>query len=226
MSEDGGTTSSAVSVLGAGVSMVTYKVGGREYPMKTNRSCKVCMSPYRFEIEEAIVAGRAYQKIVDHLPDGHELNKRNVKDHFLNRHMPLEVSSTRAIIEQRAAAVGKSIEDSAEELVDGVSLAKVVVMKTFEAIADGTAIPGVRDGLRAMKLLSDLGEYDGGGDMDMVAMTEAFMIYHETAQATMDVDQFERFQTMLENNPALKALEARYNASHNDTIESEAEETE
>lgn len=208
-------------IMRASTSMVTYRVGGREYPMRTNRQCKVCMSPHRFDIEQDLVSGRTYQKIIDHLPEDADLTSRNVKDHYLNNHMPLDITNQRAIIEAQAQRVGKRIEDGAEELVDGVTLAKSVVMKTFEDIASGRIQPEVRDGLRAMKLLADLGEYDEAGGLDMAALTDAFVIYHENARAHMSAEQFSAFEAALESNPVLKALESKAAGERHDTIPGE-----
>lgn len=202
----------AISVRGAGspASAITYRIGGREYPLKTQRNCKVCMSPHRFDIEEALVGGRTYRKIVESLPDdGHGLSSENVKNHYLNGHLPTEHSATRQIVEARAQRVGKAVEDSIEQLVDGVSLAQVVVQKTFEAIAANEILPDMKDGLAAAKFLADLGEYDEGGT-DMAAVSEAFMAYHDTAQEVMTPEQFSAFGRMLSSHPVLKALAAKY----------------
>lgn len=198
------------SVMGAGRSVVTYRVGGREYPMIRNRQCKVCMSPYRLNIEESLVAGRTYGKIINHLPEDHELSVRNVKDHYYNGHMPMEVSATRQIVEVQAQRVGKRIEDAAQSLVDGVTLAHTVIQQVFESLVKHEEVPSTRDGLRAVKMLADLGEYDSAGGMDMEAMVEAFMVYHDTAEAHMAPEEFDHFQEALESNPVLKALEQRY----------------
>ena len=202
----------AVSVRGAGSpsSAITYRVGGREYPLKTQRNCKVCMSPHRFDIENMLIAGRTYRKIHEALPDDdHELVIENIKNHYLNGHLPTEQAATRQIVEARAQRVGKALDDSVEQLVDGVTLAQVVVQKSFEAIANGEMAPDMKDALSAAKFLADLGEYDEGG-ADMLAVSEAFMVYHELAEEVMDAEQFRRYGQMLKTNPVLRALAAKY----------------
>lgn len=201
---------SEVSVRGAGASAIIYRVGGREYPLKTNRQCKVCMSPHRFDIEDDLINGRTYRKIVESLPEGHDLVVANVKNHYLNGHLPLEQAATRQIIEARAERVGKSIEDATQSLVDGLTLAEVVVQKTFEGIASGEIAPDLKDGLAAAKFLADFGEYDEDGGTDMVAVSEAFMVYHETAAEVMTPEQFKAFGEMLTSSPVLRALAAKY----------------
>jgi len=201
---------SEVSVRGAGSSAIIYRVGGREYPLQTNRQCRVCMSPHRFDIEEALINGRTYRKIIESLPDGHDLVMANVKNHYLNGHLPLEQAATRQIVEARAERVGKSIEDAAQSLVDGLTLAEVVVQKTFEGIASGEIAPDLKDGLAAAKFLADFGEYDEGGGTDMLAVSEAFMVYNDAAAEVMTPEQYRAFGALLNSNPVLKALAAKY----------------
>lgn len=193
-------------------SLVTYRVGGREYPMKHAPGCKVCQSPYRFEIEEGLVTGRAYKKILDSLHEDEQsddLTVRNIRDHYYNGHLPLEQAGIRTIVETRAAELGKSIETEVDSLIDGITLARTVVQKTFEALADNTIQVELKDGLAAAKFLAEMGDYDEGG-ADMMAVTEAFMTYHEVAEEFMEPEQFAAFGKALATNPVLKALAAKY----------------
>lgn len=205
-------TEEAISVRGTGTSVVTYRFGGREYPLKTVLRCHTCMSPYRFEIEQNIVAGRTYKKISEMVAgygEEHAISIRSITDHYHNGHMPLQLSETRAIVEARAKQVGRDIEEGIESLVDGVTLLNKVVMLTFESIANGEIMPGVRDGIRAAKMLVDLGEYDGA-NVDQQAFVAAFIEYHQTASQLMDDETFKKFGQMLEENPVLAALAARF----------------
>jgi hypothetical protein len=167
------------------------------------------MSPYRFDVEEDLLGGRTYMKIAQSLPEDAELNHENVRNHYRNGHLPLEQAAVRGIVEARAEAVGKRIEDNVETLIDGMALAEVVVEKTFQSIASGDIRPDVRDGLAAAKFLAEMGEYDEGG-ADMAAITEAFIVYHENAQQFMSAEQFEAFGKALKKNPVLNALARRY----------------
>lgn len=200
------------SVRGAGTSVVTYRFGGREYPMKTVARCLTCMSPYRFEIEEAIVAGRTYKRIAEMVAgygEDFEIGSRAIADHYYNGHMPLDLANTRQIVESRAQQVGKRIEDETKTLVDGITLLHTVVEKTFERIARGEVEPGVREGLAAAKMLSDIGEYDTAG-VEEQAYVEAFMVYQEEAEKIMGVEAFRQFGEALAANPVLQALIARH----------------
>ncbi len=217
-----------ISVRGLGRSVATYRFGGREYPMKTVARCLTCMSPFRFEIEEAIVAGRIYKRIADQIAgygDEYAVSVRSIQDHYNNGHMPLELTNTRQIIEARARKVGKAVDESHEQLVDGITLMETVVLKAFEGIAKGTVEVDARAGLRAAKMLADLGEYDGSS-VDQQSYVEAFMAYHETAEELMGPEAFAEFGRKLAQNPVLQALASRYDGDdpeEHDVVRGEVE---
>ncbi len=221
-------TDQQISARG-GQSLITYKVGGREYPLRTVQRCHTCMDPQRFEIERQIVSGRTYRKIHEYIqgfyaddPDRNGPSIRSMQDHFTNGHMPVESSSIREVVERRAQAVGKAIDQGTEELVDGITLMETVVMKAFARIAGGEEAPSVRDGLAAAKLLAELGAYDGG-NVDQQAYVDAFMAYHETAEQIMDPAAFARFGEALATNPVLRALASRYDGEEVETVPGEVE---
>src|SRR3954453_6015358 len=96
-----------------GASIVMYRVGGRQYPLKTVGQCKVCSSEGRLAIEQEVANGRGYAAIIKSLDEGHDLTPRNISDHVRNGHMPLEISTVREIIDERARIRGMSIEGHA-----------------------------------------------------------------------------------------------------------------
>jgi hypothetical protein len=169
--------------------------------------CKVCSSPSRLVIEQEIANGRTYVGIIKSLPEGHDLHPRNLKDHYGNGHMPLEVETLRTIIDQRARIRGKSIEDSNEALVDHVSLAQTVVQKTFEGIAAGELRPSIKDGIRAAALLHAVGLTEDGSDQQDVV--QAFVAYMEETRRLMPPEMWDQFGRNLAANSDLKALKAK-----------------
>lgn len=222
-------TSQPISVRGAGSSVITYRAGGKEYPLHTAPQCQVCNSPYRFEIEQQLISGRTYRRIHESISVHYEDSEdsapswRSIQEHYRREHMPVNHSTTRQIIEDRAQAVGKAVDSGVEELVDGITLMETVVFKAFNLIANGEAEPTVRDGLAAAKLLAELGAYDGSS-VDQQAYVDAFVAYHETAEQVMGKEEFARFGAALAQNPVLKQLAARYDGESVDTVPGEVEE--
>lgn len=190
-----------------GASVVTYRLGGRNYPMRTAPNCRVCQSPYRLRVEQELAAGRVYARIASSLPEDADLSARNVSEHYKNGHMPLEVEASRRILERRAEDRGRDIERGVDALVDGMALAESVVQKTYEALQRGDIRPELIDGLRAAKLLED---YAGDDGIDQAAYVEAFMVYHEVAARIMSPEQFSEFGRALQQDPVLRGLTARH----------------
>jgi len=207
-----------------GSSVITYRMGGRDYPLRTVAQCKVCSSPHRFEIEKEIASGRVYQRIIDSLlledPD-HDLSVQNLRTHYRQQHMPLDIEAGRRILERRAEQRGLDVAAGVDTLVDGVALAETVVQKTYEALARGELKPDLREGLAAARLLETFAPAESGADAAVYA--QVFMVYHEIAQMLMTPGQFEEFGRRLADNPTLRALIHRYSEAHSTDEEDDSD---
>lgn len=193
-------------------SVVSYKVGGHLYPVRTVRDCPVCNSTYRLDMEEMIVLGKTYGRILRALPQGHQITVESLNKHYSDDHMPLGATGARRVLQERANEVGRSMEEHLDAVVDGVALSRLVVEKAFEAVASGEQKVTLKDGLDAAKFLSTLGEYDQGG-LDQSVWVEAIMAYLEETRTTMTDEQFADFGRRLDSNPVLRALAARFDES-------------
>lgn len=188
-------------------SMITYRMGGRDYPLRSVATCKVCRSPSRFEIERELVSGRTYATIARAVSDTDpDINPRNIRDHYANGHLPMEQEASRRIIEKRAVMMGRSVEEGVDSIVSGLAVAEVVVQKGFEAIARGELRPDMKDVLMAVKILETFGTGSDGTDESLYV--EAYMIFHETASQVMSQEQFADFGRRLNANPSLRRLVA------------------
>lgn len=191
--------------------MASYSLGGHTYPMKTVAQCKTCASPHRMEIEQQIIKGRTYRRIleeVQHLDPDSDLSVHSLKTHFERGHMPMETEVVRRTLERRARERGQPMDEAAETVVDGVGFAQVVLAKTLEGIASSKTTPTVADGLAAAKLIEQFGDADQAStEADYV---EAFIVYYETVQAMMTEEQFEQFGRRLASNPTLRRLMTKH----------------
>jgi hypothetical protein len=111
--------------------LIMTRVGGREYPLATSPNCGVCNHPDRLFIEQQIIMARSYAQIVraldmrDH--GGPDISTPQIKRHIANEHMPMTAVIQRAIIDNQAQKIGRSIESEMGPLVDYVSAAELVV---------------------------------------------------------------------------------------------------
>lgn len=190
-------------------SAVMYRMGGRLYPMNSASGCKVCQSFYRVEIERSLLKSYGYATIHRSLPEQGrtELSVRNISDHA-HRHLPVDESIRRAVIEARAREMGVSIEDAEGPLVDHISFAKVGLQKVFQAMAEGSLEPDVKDGIAFATLLLKVEEQAGGGVDDEMMLT-GFMQYLKAMRKVCTPEQMQSIGTLLRADPTMKALLAR-----------------
>jgi hypothetical protein len=195
-----------------GAALVMYRLGGKDYPLISEPTCKTCFSPYRFHIESEVLAAVPAAVVVRRLvaQDAEvDLTPRNVLSH-IEAHMPAKEVAYLRIAQRRATERGRTIEEGTDNLVNGLALAEAVVKRTWDRIAQGEIKPTVQDGLRAAQILETFEGADTGIDQDL--FVEAFMVYFDAAESLMTTEQFAQFGRVLEANEVLSALVTRFEA--------------
>lgn len=185
-------------------STVSYRVGGREYPFRSEPNCLTCQSSYRIEIENALLKGYSYASISRSLPQA-QLTSDNIFDHVSRGHLPLDEHLRRVVIEQRATELGRDIQRAEGVLTDHIALARLGVQRVIERMQTGDLDPTIADGIQFANLLLRLDEF-AGESVDQQAVASSFMAFFEAAKSVMDPAQFTRFGRLLERNPVLNAL--------------------
>jgi hypothetical protein len=191
--------------------LATVRVGGREYPQVSERTCKTCSSQYRDLIEQATVGGRTWKKIIRSLPAEAGLSERNLADHFRHGHLPVAAEATQLLAERQAEERGAVVETGAARIVDFLEFAQAVMGRVNHRVAAGEVEPGISDGLRAADLLA---RYDPGPTMSEADYAEVFSIYADTAKAVMTSEQHQEFVARLDTNQALQDLANRWQEIH------------
>jgi hypothetical protein len=191
--------------------LATIRLGGREYPLVSERACKTCSSPHRDIIERDSVSGRNWATIIRSSPDDAGLSERNLSDHWRNGHLPVEAVAVSELAERQAEQRGAVVKEAAKKIVDYLDFAQTVVGRVNERVATGDIEPSVADALRAADLLARYQpETTTTNEADYLT---AFMAYHETAAEIMTAEQFQDFGRRLEANQVLRELSRRYEES-------------
>lgn len=218
-------------------SLVQVEIGGRRYDARYSRSCKCCTHPARMAIEQRLVEGSPYPQIarefseVEYRAGGRDMllpkiSWGSIRDHYLHGHMPVNAAAVVELARQRAEELGKDYESMTARIVDQFLVARTVLTKGHEAIANGTLQPDVKDTLAAAKLLQDF-EQASKLNVDAEAWTEAFEIYFTTARQIMSDEDWAKFARRLSINPILKTLAAKIaNQGEQETLDAEVVETE
>lgn len=192
-------------------SIVMYRVGGRAYPLKSNGNCKVCRSPDRMDIEQAIINGLHYATIANSLSEESTISARNINDHAA-KHLPLAVEAMRGALDERARVRGIGLEDyTRASLIDPALFAQTVVDRTYEALANGYMLPTISNALKAATLLYNIGLTEENlGQEDMI---QAFAAFMEAAEQNMTPTEWDAFGAALFQNPFLRGLKNRRDAA-------------
>lgn len=188
--------------------MLPVQVGKKEYPVKHEPLCKVCTSPYRLDIERALVAGHAYRKILQSLPEEEGVDHppvTSMKSHVEKLHVPLPQFQRRAIIERRAEELGKSIEDGQGLLLDYIGVNEMLIQEGFERLQDGEVHMKASDLISALKFQHEI-EQSQGGAVDDEVWLEALMEYMKIAQRLMPEDTWREFGDALQASPVIQAI--------------------
>lgn len=200
---------------------VMYRVGGRQYPMKSAPLCRVCQHHRRQEIESLVLQGVGYAAIVRRLDLGNEvtsesgtvvvqaINSRNIGDHLHRGHMPVNESITRVIMEDRAKELGKAIDSEEEVLADHITFARVGVARVFSQMQEGKIEPTMAEAIRLARLLVqvDLRAAEEGADQD--AFLQGFMAYARAIQKNCSPEQVRNIGRDISADPVMKSLLGR-----------------
>ena len=199
-------------------SLVMTRIGGQDYPLRSEPRCNTCQSPHRMFIENRLIRGDSYASIareVAALPHGEHKkppNKQSISIHTRNGHMPLGQSTQRRIIERQALKAEKSIEDSEDPLVDYLTLNQLLVQQGFEKMATGELQFSASDVLRASQFLHDI-EREAADDVDQEVWIEAMMEYMSIAKRFIPPQMWEQYGAALHGSSVLAALEKRMQKS-------------
>jgi hypothetical protein len=192
-------------------SISSVRIGKHVYPIKTQHNCRVCHSPHRFEIERQIAYGHPYRTVHDSMVDYDPPppSAESMAAHVTGNHMPLQHTSQRIMIERRAAAMGKSIEEGAESLLDYVSVNEQIIQRGFQRLTDGEIQPNMAELLQALKLQTQIEAATPTGSIDNEVWMEAMMEYLSIAKKVMPPDMWARFGMELASSPVMKSLQAQ-----------------
>lgn len=186
------------------------EINGKKYPMKRVQQCRTCMSPYRMEIEQAILEQHSYRKIANAVVDrepGHLPNPsyQSIRDHVNNGHMPIGPSAERALVESRAKQIGRDIEEYASSLADYATVNEIIIQRGMERLARGELRPSMSELLTAIRMQHTIESTSEDG-LDSAAWQQALVAYMEVAQQFIPVDHLQAYGQALAQHPVLRAM--------------------
>lgn len=195
--------------------VMLIRVGGRDYPAKQVKQCRTCRSKYRTQIEQGIIGGMTYRAILANLVDPFDDHSHlgspsytSIQRHVSQKHMPLPFSTQRKIIEDRAAELGKSVEEGEALLIDSISIHRSLIQKGFERLNNGEIQVGMADLLKALQLQQAA---EGGKELslDEDIWRDALMEYMSIVRRNVDTKVLQRIGRELAESPILQQITQR-----------------
>lgn len=188
-------------------STVYYRLGGREYPMKSDHRCGVCQCHKRTWIENALIMGWAKTRIVKALAsEGITLSAHSLTTHVQNEHMPLDRTIHRVALEERIREIGLLEEEVESTIVDHIGLLRQVQQRTFERMMAGEIEPEIADGISAANILRQAG-VDQEQALDRMVLYQVMTRMMRVAEAIMEPEQYQHYALALQRDTTIAALD-------------------
>jgi hypothetical protein len=207
-----------------GPSLMEYEgTNGVRYPAKFEPKCNTCQSPYRFDIEKGIASGGHATKLaewVSDMPRGHK--EHPGVDSILNHmreHTPIRQMASQAIIDKQMDLTQRSVGDSVESLIDGITFAKLVIQRAAEGLAEDKDV-SVQEGLAAAALVKKFEDDMGQGINEMI-WRDALYAYMDVVFPEIPHDRREAVTRALENHPTMKAMVEERRRANGEVVQGE-----
>lgn len=135
-------------------SLASTEVGGKIYALRGISSCLTCSSPYRAEIENAFVKGYTPTTIVRHLPADASLTARNLREHFVRQHLPLDDAVVARLVEEERQHRDDVVKTGTDSAMRTLGLSYLVRDEVERRLEAGELSVSVKDGLAAEALIT------------------------------------------------------------------------
>lgn len=100
----------------------------------TSKTCKVCQSQYRDQVEKLIVRGMPQSEVIAHMEQiGEKFNKNSMSNH-VRKHMTMGDAVVRRVLEKQAEKHFENVEEVAETLLTNRAMLEIMRDKAFKAI--------------------------------------------------------------------------------------------
>ena len=176
-------------------SLASVEVGGESFPYKTEPRCRVCSSTDRLDIERALVKGLTYERIADLFGQSGPVNARGVRNHVERGHVPINAPAVLAVAKARSEEVTEAISPLIRGAAANLSFAHAVVDRVRARLASGDVEPSVKDGLAAMRLITECEA--GAGPADADEWQSEFIALLDAVREVMTPGQFNELATRL-----------------------------
>jgi hypothetical protein len=116
--------------------------------------CSVCKCKYRRSIDQLLVMGVPFSEVARQFEE-EGIERRSLANHK-KRHLNVEQAAIRRVIEEKARQIGEDVDNTKRFLLTRKGYMEVAMMKSFQAIVDGTLTPEPRDVVHMIALMEKM----------------------------------------------------------------------
>lgn len=197
-----------------GKSLTMIRVGGQEVPLYVGKKCRVCQSPYRFDIEKKLLAGVGQKTIAEQLPEENNYGDERITPKHISNHIHAQpshclprVAALQLLVDARQQQLGRNAEDAVGFLADYYIAGNMMIQTYFERLMNGHELPSGGEVVSLIKLFADMDRETKGG-LDTAAYNQLFMTMLDAVRE-LAPGAYERIVHRVTSNPIAQALEAR-----------------
>lgn len=154
--------------------------------------CSVCKSRFRRTMDQLLVMGVPFSEISRQF-ESEGITRRALSNHK-RKHLSVEQAAIRQVIEEKARQMGEDVDNTKRHLLTRWGYLEVAMMKSYQAILDGTLVPEPRDVVHMISLMNKM-EQDTAG----VQVDEMMRDFNAFTQAVKEVVEPEMYDRILNN---------------------------
>lgn len=187
-------------------SLASTEIGGKVYALRRVSSCLTCSSPYREEIENSFVRGYTPTTIVRHLPPDANLSARNLREHFVRQHLPLDDAVVARLVEEERQHRDDVVNTGADSAIRALGLSFLVRDEVQRRLEAGELSVSVKDGLAAEALITRY-EMATRTAMDQDTLVSGMAAFAQAVKEHCTSEQALAIKASIQANESARTLE-------------------
>lgn len=173
-----------------------------------NARCKVCQSPHRREIDNALAMGVSQVSVMNHfnVAYGHDFfTSMNISTHT-RKHMTLRDTANAAIYEENARRAGMDTDRVAGYIRTHRANLERIINETMDAMGAGLTSPEIKDALAAIQIVEKMNE--ANHDLQVAEIEKQFRTFLDAVKEICPEDMWGVIYETYERNMGIhKAID-------------------
>lgn len=158
--------------------------------------CSICKSRFRRTIDQLLTMGVPFAEVARQFEE-EGIERRSLSNHK-KRHLNIEHAAIRQVIEEKARQMGEDIDNGRRLLLTRKGYMEVAMMKSFQAIVDGTLTPEPRDVVHMIALMEKMEKDTTASQVD--EMLRDFNAFTQAVQANVPKELYAKILEEFKNN--------------------------